>query len=443
MSEIEKIHPSLPIFAYLFNGKGVVYAPGKAMVLEEGIVRNVTRYYQQEHSNEKDEIAQHFLQYASDIHQRWEKQQLAPYKPQCLTLYLSNACNLACRYCFSAGSDRKAGRVSKTNVLDIEHVRRAATFVAKHCSDKGLPFTLVIHGGGEPSLHFSLLKRVVELTRDIADQFHLPWWGYIATNGVMSRNRARWLANNFNQIGLSCDGPPSIQNLQRPTVKLRETATTVESNARLFAELGVPFSVRATITPSTVSEQIPIVQYLVHELGCKDLRFEPVYGEHVCGAFRATDADDFANHFIQAQRFANQLGVDLQISGVRQNELHGPYCNTQRNVLLLLPNGKFSACFLNHDGDEAALNIGQAFSGDLIEENKVAQLQKQFTQIPSQCEECVNIYHCSRDCPDECVFTQPPKQWQGGFRCRINKRLTQEWLKSCIEQRCNNVGGVF
>ncbi|MEJ2737877.1 MAG: hypothetical protein P8189_30705, partial [Anaerolineae bacterium] len=62
------------------------------------------------------------------------------FRPECLTLYLNNECNLSCVYCYAAPSQEPAAR------LDLETIVAAARVVAESCKMIGRPFYVVFHG---------------------------------------------------------------------------------------------------------------------------------------------------------------------------------------------------------------------------------------------------------------------------------------------------------
>ena len=149
--------------------------------------------------------------------------------------------------------------------------------VARFCVQKDKPFHLVLHGGGEPTVHPSLIERITDMTKNIAGKYGLDWFGYLATNGVMSESRAGWAAGLFSLIGLSCDGPPDIQDTLRPMPNGEGSSKIVERTARAISESGGAFLIRTTITPQTVHRQEEIVEYLHKRLGAAIIRIEPVY----------------------------------------------------------------------------------------------------------------------------------------------------------------------
>jgi radical SAM protein with 4Fe4S-binding SPASM domain len=127
--------------------------------------------------------------------------------------------------------------------------------------------------------------------------------------------------------------------------------------------------------------------------------------------------------------------MQLQISGIRIDEIHGPYCNPLRDVLQLSPDGRASACFLTADGDREddevlALGHYDDTSGIfVIDHARAAALRSRAARIPERCHACVNVYHCARDCPDTCVITADSSARDGGFRCRVQKLLAHELIR--------------
>jgi sulfatase maturation enzyme AslB (radical SAM superfamily) len=368
-----------------------------------------------------------------------------PFEPECLTLYLSNRCNLGCSYCYAAPVDASRARKrlrmypgeetsAEFPILSEPVICAAARLVARNCVSKTKPLTLVIHGGGEPTMHWSLLERVRVHIDQIAQDHGIPVWTYIATHGLLPEDRARWLATHFSLIGLSCDGPPDVQNASRPTAGGAPTAEVVERTARVFSDLGASFDVRATVTMANVRRQSEILAYICERLKPRTVRFEPAYnGRHTSPTgFQPEHAEEFVECFLDACDLARRRGWDLQVSGVRLDEIHGPYCNPLREVLQLTPDGVATACFLSTGGGEpedAVMALGRLdpATGEYeIDQRRAAELRRRAARVPARCEACVNVYHCARDCPDVCVISVKAKdEGREGFRCRVQKILGQ------------------
>lgn len=446
-----RIHPELPIFRLDQGAHSYLYTPGHPHPVTQSEADQLQNAFalNKPPCSKIAQLAAVLTYQAQQSKAAWDRLAEAPFAPVCLTIYLSNRCNLRCSYCFAAPA-RMNGKsdkqyLSQNNnqnvalpVIREEVVEQAAQIVAAYCARSSRPLTLVLHGGGEPTLHWRLLQRLVFLTRRVAATHGIGWWGYLATNGILSENKAALLANHFDLIGLSCDGPPEIQDRQRPTAAGAGTSKVVERTARVFARIGTPFAVRATITPETVCYQPEIVRYIHEKLGTKVIRFEPAY--HANGnsktGFAPENAELFVTAFLSAQQLAVQLDCELSISGVRLNEIHGPYCNVLRDVLQLTPDGGVSGCFLctnGHDAIGKTMSLRQVATGCAqltVDVDRIAELRRHALQIPTRCWQCVNIYHCARECPEYCpAFGEKNSPLNSrGFRCQVYQQLAESWI---------------
>ena len=343
---------------------------------------------------------------------------------------------MRCIYCYAAeaegGHDK---RDRHKNRVSASAVKRAAEFVARNCAEKNMPFRIVVHGGGEPSVHWDLVKQIEKITRAISKQFRIPWWGYIATNGILSDDQVNWLIDHFDLIGISCDGPPDIQNFQRPGAEGYISSGFVEHTTNLLHKKGKQYIVRTTITPQTADRQLEIFKYLNEKLGAKQIRFEPVYQIRGQGLlrFKPEHAGLFVENFIKARNEAQSRDCQLTYSGIQIDNVHGTYCDVLRNVLHLLPDGSISNCFFSINGDQnynSQLNIGRYDEDEdsiIFNQTSLRSLKQKLSYIPIRCRQCVNIYHCSRECPEKCLITQmsTEQKQKPGFRCLVNRKLAE------------------
>jgi coproporphyrinogen III oxidase-like Fe-S oxidoreductase/pyruvate-formate lyase-activating enzyme len=398
-----RLHPALPVFRLDRGGARVCYAPG--------------------HFTTAPSVE--LLRYAAEARAAWQRLAEAPFAPECLTLYLNNRCNLACGYCFAAADrDQDSGRIDERAALG------AARLVARSCAEKNTPFHLVLHGGGEPTLEWDSVVRLVEGTRGIATEAGVGWFGFLATNGVIPEERAAWLGRELDLVEISCDGPPDIQDRQRPLAGGGATSAHVVRTARALRDAGGRFMVRATITPDTVERQTEIVTYLHEALGATEMRFEPVYR---AGAFAPQQAEWFVSCFLAAQREARARGCDLTVSGARLDEVHGPFCDVLRHTLHLLPDGTATACFFCVDGRDAeatGVAVGgwdEARGEYILDIGRITAHRRKALELPAACLDCINVCHCARECPERCAVRDAAPETPS-FRCLVQRRLAEEWI---------------
>jgi uncharacterized protein len=426
-------HPEkLPVFRADLGEWAYFYAPGRPIRLPRAQAAGVVRHFGEKAAGGRGSPwrreADALERAARRAARRYEALLRTEYSPVCLTAILTTECRMACRYCFATPSGRGG------DVLAERTFRLAARQVAANCRRRGKDFVLVLHGGGEPTIHMDLVRRFHAIARMSARDAGAGFFSYIATSGVMSDEDASWLGRRFSRVGLSCDGPPSIQDRQRPRRGGGTTSDRVERTARIIRREGGDLSMRATLTPASLPRLEAIVRYGRERLGVTDIRAEPVYRQPGRG-FAPRSAGRFVDMFIRAQKLARELGGSLSLSGARPEEVHGPYCQAFRDVLQLNPDGTVSACFLAMmEGDPRIIGrIGVAAGSWRPRADVLRPFSAKAASVPPRCVDCVNRLHCVRECPDRCPL-EPPEIRRGsadereGFRCRVQRRLTEHWI---------------
>jgi sulfatase maturation enzyme AslB (radical SAM superfamily) len=257
----------------------------------------------------------------------------------------------------------------------------------------------------------------------------------------MSEEKARWLAGRFDLVGLSCDGPPEIQNRQRPRWGGGSTARVVERTGHVLREEGCRYHLRTTITAATLSRLAEIVAFLCHQFKPEEIRLEPVYVGGRTGPVAglvAHHADEFVTNFLEARQIARKHGVLLMTSGSRPGSIHGPYCHVFRHVVNLVPGGLATACFKITQA--AQVKEKGAAMGGLNEDTgrfeidplRVQVLRQELDVTLPECAACFNLYHCTRECPDLCPLDDNScleyDVFKPGFRCQAQKVLTYSTL---------------
>jgi pyruvate-formate lyase-activating enzyme len=376
---------------------------------------------------------------------RWRE---GVFRPECLTLYMNNECNLRCVYCHTDPVPGPADR------LDLATIAAAAEVVAENCSERGRPFYIVFHGGGEPTLHRERVERAMDRICAVASEHEVVPFRYIATNGVMSEEKAAWLAHRFDLIGLSCDGPADIHDKQRVRWDGQGTLHILERTAHVLHEEGCHLHVRTTITRASILRQAEIADYVCQQFSPEEIHFEPVYfggRANAATSFDARYADEFATHFLEARAVARGYGVDLLSSGSRPGTLHGPYCNVFREVVNLVPgdgstDGRTAvatACFKLteaaqiHERGAGIGTLDRETGRFRIDHRRLRALCERLDATLPECDGCFNRYHCARECPDRCPLDDGaglPETWRPGFRCQVQKAIASALLLETAER---------
>lgn len=424
----------LPIFRRDCDGYTAFYAPGCLCVVA---LADADRFQVSLDLQRPD------AGWAAELRRRAElaveiacRQRREPFRPECLTLYLNNECNLRCAYCHTDPSRTPAAR------LELPAIVAAARLVAAGCREQGRPFYAVFHGGGEPTLHRDRVERALAAVEAIAAEQGVEPFRYVATNGLLSEKKATWLAGCFDLIGLSCDGPADIHNRQRPRWDGGPSLPIVERTAHILHEEGAHLHVRTTITLAGLDRQAEIADYLCRRIRPEEIHFEPVYRGGRTGAAGGLSVDhaaEFAAYLLTARKVAQSYGVPLFSSGSRPGAVHGPYCHVFRGVLNLVPGGIATACFKLTEQKQirekgAVMGAWDRRTGRFeIAHGRVQALRQQLDVALPDCADCFNRYHCARCCPDSCPLDGDANAGSG-FRCRAQRAIALGILQEAAER---------
>jgi sulfatase maturation enzyme AslB (radical SAM superfamily) len=434
---------TLPIFRLDGHSCHLYYAPGYLVTVDSA--QSAAFAADLETGGSGNLLALELTRRAEAAVQKRAAQFQQVYSPVCLTLYLNNTCALACEYCYSA----PAAPGGHNQNLAPENIRAAAEIVAQQCADCDSLMTVVFHGGGEPMLSQPAVQAALEIVDQVAAHYSLQTFKYIATNGVMPVSKAAWMAEHFDLVGLSCDGPAEIQARQRPLRDGRSSLEFVERTVQVLRERHKPFRVRTTLTPRSYLRQVEIAEYLCATLRPGEIEVEPVYwggrASQMAG-FVPEQAEAFVDQFFKARQAASRYGIPWVFSGSRPGEIHGPYCNVFRDVLNLIPGGQATACFKCVEAgqlQQLGLSIGQreAASGAFVfDDERIQTLRQKLSVEPEPCQVCINHFHCVRGCPDQCpLATAPPAD----FRCRLLRlMLGRQLWEAAAQMRGHGLAGA-
>jgi uncharacterized protein len=152
-------------------------------------------------------------------------------------LHLTNACNLACPYCYIHKSSAHMTEDVATRVLrSIEATAASGQVDRVH----------VRFAGGEPMLRFQAMQQFFTDATSTCEKHGVKFSAAVLTNGtVVPPGATAWLVANGVQVSVSMDGLGELQDVMRPVKS--QTGTGGGSFERLQAGLDAYF--RAGIRP--------------------------------------------------------------------------------------------------------------------------------------------------------------------------------------------------
>lgn len=332
---------------------------------------------------------------------------MAHVRKQQICFFLTTKCNLKCRYCYTL---KAIDIEEKDQTLNFKFAKRGIDDFFRDYSSREIRF----YGAGEPTLEFELMRKIREYAYSKAgDKLKVE----LQTNGFFSESTVRWIENNVNVLWISADGPPQIQDLQRPSKKGTPSAKIVERNIRHFAkQKHLQVGVRATITPFTINRQIELVKYF-HGLGIKYINTVPASAPVIDSSdpIFQWDPIDFAKNFLEARKEAEKLGVfytSLFIANFDEKTRYA--CRACVPYPHLTTDGYVSCCDYAQFGPK--YNSGplqQLIYGKYIpEEDRIIYDEDKIYKIRSRCAEnlakgpckgCEYIDYCAGGCVGQVV----------------------------------------
>jgi len=182
---------------------------------------------------------------------------------QC-TLFVTQECNLRCRYCYIK---------KKETVMTPKVAQKVVDFAfQKSQAAKRLEIGFF---GGEPLLEFERVKLIVELIKNhpLYDKSKVIM--SITSNGtIFNQEIANFMLSNGIIFCVSCDGPPQIQDVNRKYKNGKSSSAAVEKTIKKALQYFPFLPVNAVYSDQTLQYLPQTVDYLI-SLGVKNIYLNP------------------------------------------------------------------------------------------------------------------------------------------------------------------------
>lgn len=253
----------------------------------------------------------------------------------CITLIVTEDCNLHCNYCFEHNKSRR--------YMTFETAKAALDQLLKLGHD--YQDIIIEFSGGEPLLNFDLITRVFNYARGLKlEGKRLNF--QIGTNGTLLTDAMkRWFENHACvSLGLSLDGTREIHNTNRDG-----SYDEISKNFTFFRRYNN--SVKMTISPSTIGHLAECVEH-IHGLGFTleaNVVFEDVWGSPLeKSALLRVFADELVklvNFYDRNEQIKPPFLIDAMIESLLYpDEKPRRFCGAGRSMVTVAPNGKFYPC---------------------------------------------------------------------------------------------------
>lgn len=317
-----------------------------------------------------------------------------------LTLFITNRCNLGCRYCY-AGKYRE-----DAETMTFKTAENAIVHFGKTCIANGLKkMTVEFHGGGEPFYEFDLLKSIVGYLESYCLQNDLELQTVVSTNGVLSAEKRKWAVRHITSMNVSFEGLPEIQNIHRPFPDGSPSFGKVDETLRYFDSAGYQYSIRITVSQLNAGRMKETIDFITDHYKAGTLVFEPVNNctSAIFGNDLRGDMDDFARKYEEAEKYAVSRNLAVRYSGSDIERFSAYFCYVGTNQFAVTPDGYLTNCWevtsIKHPQADTFI-VGKINEDGSLKffQDKLDHLETYSVHHLDHCSDCFAKWHCSGDC---------------------------------------------
>ena len=188
-----------------------------------------------------------------------------------LCLHIAHDCNLACRYCFAEEGEYHGRRA----LMSFEVGKAALDFLVANSGNR--TNLEVDFFGGEPTLNFDVVKKLVEYGRSIEKEANKRFRFTLTTNGVLLNDEIMEFCNKeMGNVVLSLDGRKEINDRMRPFRGGQGSYDRIVPKFQKFADSRNQdrYYVRGTFTHYNTDFSEDVLH--MADLGFKQISVEPV-----------------------------------------------------------------------------------------------------------------------------------------------------------------------
>ncbi|MEM4266719.1 MAG: radical SAM protein [Candidatus Nanoarchaeia archaeon] len=423
------------LFQIPFQGKFIVYAPLKqiAFIANKALVSLIASLMNHKKVERRTAQAVKFIKKTGILEPDPEVQSYNPvdYKPVCAVLFLTNRCNLGCVYCYARSNESPAVE------MNPEVAYKAIDVVAENAAERNLDtFELSFHGGGEPTLNWDTLKKAVFYARKKKLKVSVN----ASSNGYLSLEKRSFICQNFDGLSLSFDGPPDVQNKQRPTLSGKDSFRVVMKTIEEFDKKSFPYGVRMTVTKDSASSLARMVSFVCQETGAKTIQVEPAFprGRGEGKELTTKSMKKFVDQFLEALNVAESNGRTFFYSGARIDSISNRFCLASSEALVVSQRGEITTCFETHNTSYPMAEdffIGSIGPDGLkIDLVKWKRIVNRTSDKIRYCHGCFCRWHCAGDCLSKTFSPSSEDNFIPSWRCIISQEITKVLLLRKISQ---------
>lgn len=348
---------------------------------------------------------------------------MAHCRKKCLSILLTDDCNLRCKYCYCGMERRK-------NSIDIDFVKCAINDFIK----QGNKLFIRFFGNGEPTIEFNKIKEIYEYATHIDKDAIFE----IQTNGVFNKEISEWIAHHIDIVWISYDGTTEVNDFYRVTVNNTSVSKTVEDSIKYLNGKVKEFGVRATIGRKNLYKQNEMIDKM-QELGVKYLYSDLMFADVENKLYYEDEIEplEYAKEFLKAKKYAETKGIYYSsFFTVNFDEKTNISCRACLPMPHLTVNGYVSCCDMGYADDKLQELIYGKYdkkNNKIIYDNeKIKNIQNRTVDNLKDCKDCDIKYYCAGGCIGEAINENGTIYSIKGKNCEAIRYLAENLLQEKI-----------
>ena len=220
---------------------------------------------------------------------------MAHCRKKCISILLTDDCNLRCKYCY-------CGEERKKDSINVKFVKRAIS----DFKNQGNKLFVRFFGNGEPTLEFEKIKEIYDYTKNLDNDAIFE----IQTNGTFNKEIAEWISKHIDIVWISYDGTTEANDFYRVNKNNDGVSKIVENNIKFLNGKVKELGVRATIGNKNLYKQMDIVDKM-EELGVKYLYSDLMFANVENKLYYEDEINplEYAKEFLKARKYAKEKGI--------------------------------------------------------------------------------------------------------------------------------------
>lgn len=330
-------------------------------------------------------------------------------------LHVSNACDLACPYCYVRKSSEH---------LSVEKGIEAIKAIFSTAQQYGFQRVKLKYAGGEATLHFRLIQTLHEEAVRLAEAAGLALQSVVLSNGVhLRREHIQWLARQDFKVMISVDGIGDVHDQLRPLHNGQGSFAKVAQTIDLgLLPQGIRPDINMTITRMNAHAAADVVRWALIERKLPvsfSFYRPPVLFDREADLMAEEEAiieGMLAAYQVIEENLPAQPFLEGLLDRV-QTQAHTQACGVGQNYVVVTHLGQLAQCQMHLNAP-----IAPAVKGDLLLQVANGPIPGMSVDDKPDCRQCTFRYRCAGGCPIE-TYRATGRWDQRSPNCRIYRTL--------------------